>query len=373
MKPLLSVLFGFVFLALGLQAQATLTNDDIPKLVKSGLSEDFILNLIDQQGQSLSSDVPALIDLKNQGVSERIITAVAKKNPLREPLTSYGLIELAKAQFSQGFLLDLVNQQPGQIAADASRLVEMKQAGLTEPVISAVVKKNPPAEPLTSDAVVQLLKAGFSEGFIVALINRDPIQFTGDAQRIVELKQAGVSEKILSAMLARGTRRELPAGTEITIRLIDSIDSDKNNPGDEFRASLDDPVQLGDKVIAPQGADAKVKLAAEQDSGKLRGRTELSVQLVSFMADGKVIPVNTTTVEQASGARGARTAKSAAAVGALGAIIGAIAGGGKGAAIGAGAGAAAGAGSQVFMKGQRVKIPSETVLTFTTQAPVKLP
>ena len=58
---------------------------------------------------------------------------------------------------------------------------------------------------------------------------------------------------------------------------------------------------------------------------------------------------------------------------AVGAIIGAIAGGGSGAAMGAGAGAAAGAGSQVFMKGQRVRIPSETLLTFTTEAPVKLP
>ena len=83
--------------------------------------------------------------------------------------------------------------------------------------------------------------------------------------------------------------------------------------------------------------------------------------------------MNTTSVTQGSGSRGARTAKTAAAVGALGAIIGAITGGGKGAAIGAGARIAAGAGSQVFMKGQRVRIPSETILTFTTQEAIKLP
>ena len=58
---------------------------------------------------------------------------------------------------------------------------------------------------------------------------------------------------------------------------------------------------------------------------------------------------------------------------ALGTIIGAIAGGGKGAAIGAGAGAAAGAGAQTVMKGQQVRIPSETVLTFTTEKPLQLP
>ena len=81
---------------------------------------------------------------------------------------------------------------------------------------------------------------------------------------------------------------------------------------------------------------------------------------------GKPVTFNTTSVSEASGSQGAKTAKTAAAVGAVGAIIGAIAGGGKGAAIGAGAGAAAGAGSQVFLGGQRVRIPSETVLTFTT-------
>ncbi len=56
----------------------------------------------------------------------------------------------------------------------------------------------------------------------------------------------------------------------------------------------------------------------------------------------------------------------------MGAIIGAIAGGGKGAAIGAAAGGAAGAGAEVVTKGQRVKIPSETILTFVTENPAHL-
>src|SRR5205807_6544677 len=103
-------------------------------------------------------------------------------------------------------------------------------------------------------------------------------------------------------------------------------------------------------------------LTMEKDSGKLTGKTELTVQLVSVVVNGKSVPIESSGVSEYSGSRGVRTAKTAGAVGAVGAIIGAIAGGGKGAAIGAGAGAAAGAGSQVFMKGQRVKIPSETVL-----------
>jgi hypothetical protein len=52
--------------------------------------------------------------------------------------------------------------------------------------------------------------------------------------------------------------------------------------------------------------------------------------------------------------------------------VGAIAGGGKGAAMGAGSGAALGTGAEVLTGGQKVKIPSETRLTFRLQNPVQL-
>jgi hypothetical protein len=88
--------------------------------------------------------------------------------------------------------------------------------------------------------------------------------------------------------------------------------------------------------------------------------------------NGQMVDINTQTVSQSSSSRGARTAKVAGGTAALGAIIGAIAGGGKGAAIGAGAGAAAGAGAEIITSGQRVKIPSETRLTFLTDTPVRI-
>src|SRR5262249_23046045 len=126
------------------------------------------------------------------------------------------------------------------------------------------------------------------------------------------------------------------------------------------------------EIIIPKGADARVRLATEKSSGKLTGKAELTLELVSITANGKTIPVATSSVAEYSGSQTNSTLKKAGIVGAIGAVIGGIAGGGKGAAIGAGAGAAAGAGSGVFMKGQRVKVPSETLLTFTTQSSIKL-
>jgi len=86
--------------------------------------------------------------------------------------------------------------------------------------------------------------------------------------------------------------------------------------------------------------------------------------------NGRPLDVTTTGVSQVSNSRGERSAKVVGGTAAVGAIIGAIAGEGRGAAIGAGSGAAVGTAAQVMTSGQKVKIPSETRLTFTLQNPL---
>jgi hypothetical protein len=162
----------------------------------------------------------------------------------------------------------------------------------------------------------------------------------------------------------------LPAGTNLTVRMIEGVNSETNRVGQTFRASIDQPVMLDGNTVIPRGSDAVVKLVDQKDSGKLTGKAELRVALQSISLNGRVYDLNTQTVTEESSSRGARTAKVAGGTAALGAIIGGIAGGGKGAAIGAGAGAAAGAGAEVVTAGQKVKIPSETRLTFVLDNPV---
>jgi hypothetical protein len=93
---------------------------------------------------------------------------------------------------------------------------------------------------------------------------------------------------------------------------------------------------------------------------------------MSIKVDGRMVDVNTQTVKEESSSRGARTAKVSGGTALLGTIIGAVAGGGKGAAIGLGSGAAVGAGAEILTKGQRVRIPSETRLTFVLENAVQL-
>jgi hypothetical protein len=96
----------------------------------------------------------------------------------------------------------------------------------------------------------------------------------------------------------------------------------------------------------------------------------LTLSLWSVTVDGKVVGIDTQNITKASSSRGAQTAKVAGGAAAAGAVIGAVAGGGKGAAVGAGAGAAGGAAVEAATKGQRVKVASETLLTFVLDKPV---
>ncbi len=63
-------------------AEATMSNDDVVKLTKSGLSDDFVLNVIDQQGSRLNSDVSSLIDLKQNGVNKEVISSRGQEKAL---------------------------------------------------------------------------------------------------------------------------------------------------------------------------------------------------------------------------------------------------------------------------------------------------
>jgi hypothetical protein len=165
---------------------------------------------------------------------------------------------------------------------------------------------------------------------------------------------------------------ELPAGTNLTIRMIDAVDSEVARPGQTFQASLDQPVVIANNVAIPRGADVVVKLVDAKESGTFTGRAELALSLQSVKVNGRTVEINTQTVSRESDSQGAQTAKRAGVGAVVGAGLGAVFGGGKGAATGAAVGGAAGAGTQAVTKGRTVRIPSETRLTFVLDTPVRI-
>ena len=165
---------------------------------------------------------------------------------------------------------------------------------------------------------------------------------------------------------------EVPSGTNLVVRMIDSVDSERDSIGKTFRASIDEPVVVNGQTLIPRGADVVAKLVNQRESGKFTGTTSLTLDLMQIQVNGRMVDINTSEVTQASNSRGSRTAKTVGGGAAVGAILGGIFGGGKGAAIGAASGGALGAGAEVATKGQKVKIPSETRLSFLLQQPLRI-
>jgi hypothetical protein len=165
-------------------------------------------------------------------------------------------------------------------------------------------------------------------------------------------------------------RVTIPSGTVVTVRMIDSIDSRSNRPGEEFAASVDAPIVVGDRVVVPRGVDARVRLVNAQSAGRMTGQSSLQLELVGLTINGNLYDTQSGYYEQHGASRGKRTAETVGGGAVLGALIGAIAGGGKGAAIGSAVGAGAGTGVQVATRGEQVKVPAETKLDFTLRSPV---
>lgn len=178
-------------------------------------------------------------------------------------------------------------------------------------------------------------------------------------------------ETVPSAKTARYIT--IPAGTRISVRTIDGIDSTKNHVGDRFQASLEEPLTADGNIVVAKGADVYGRLAESKKSGTFTGRSQLQLELTGIVVKGQTIPLVTGEYELTGKSRGASTAKRTVGGAAVGSIIGALAGGGKGAAIGAGVGGGVGAGSETLTKGDQVKVPSETLLDFTLEQELSIP
>jgi hypothetical protein len=197
------------------------------------------------------------------------------------------------------------------------------------------------------------------------------ITFGGDTRPAADDPQPQPEPAAAAASkLSAGTEKvTVPAGTRILVRMIDSVDSEKNRVGDKFRASLESDLEVNGVVVAPKGTDVYGRLAEAKEAGHLAGKSQLKLELTDLLIHQQLQPIMTGEYEVAGKSRGTDTAKKVGIGTAAGAVIGAIAGGGKGAAIGAGVGAGAGTTIQVLTRGEQVRVPSETMLEFRIQQP----
>jgi hypothetical protein len=170
--------------------------------------------------------------------------------------------------------------------------------------------------------------------------------------------------------VAQGDMVTVPAGTNLMVRMLDSVDSSKNQPGSRFTAVLETNLSVNGTNIVPAGNTVYGRLAVAEQAGRATGSSNLQLELTDIVIDGTAYPIYTGAFEVKGSSSGKRSAKRLLGGAGLGAIIGGIAGNaGMGAAIGATAGAV----GSVAQKGQSIQVPSETLISFRLQQPASLP
>jgi hypothetical protein len=184
-----------------------------------------------------------------------------------------------------------------------------------------------------------------------------------------------VSAERANPKAVKSGRLEAPAGTELVVRTVETIDS-RNVAADQvFSTIVEQEVKdASGRVMIPEGASAQLMIRQLSSGGKT-GSPEMVLDVQSITIDGRRYVVSTTDMALDSGTGIGKNKRTAEAVGggaALGTIIGTIAGGGKGAAIGVLVGAGGGATAQVLTRGRDVRVPAETVLKFMLDQRVTL-
>jgi outer membrane lipoprotein SlyB len=161
----------------------------------------------------------------------------------------------------------------------------------------------------------------------------------------------------------------VPAGTQLRVRLNDTISSKESRAGDRFTATVVNPSRYEEGKVTGH-------IRSIRKSGRVQGRTTMSLAFDSVrLKDGRtgtmraeVLRVydsdSANNVDEEgrvqSGSRGKQTLKRSGIGAVAGAVIGGIAGGRKGAAIGMIVGGAAGAGSIAVDGSKELKIERGT-------------
>jgi hypothetical protein len=157
--------------------------------------------------------------------------------------------------------------------------------------------------------------------------------------------------------------RALPEGSEVSVRLSDTLTTKTAQVGDRFVASLVEPATHLGELVLPAGArfHGVVELV-DRAEGRTDRKARMVLELETVEVDGRRFPVEATVID-ASGddletGIGDEKKKVGIAAG-IGTILGAVVGGKKGAVVGAVLG---GAGSILATEGEEVLLERGAIL-----------
>ena len=168
---------------------------------------------------------------------------------------------------------------------------------------------------------------------------------------IVALTSVWMARPSASAMFI------LPVGSEITIRLTQSLTSGQNRPGHQFEAILNSPVLVDGMPVIPKGTKVGGKVMNVRASGGLQNVAQLRLTLNSIQLDGHAYELQTNDVVRYGPGHSKRTLE--------------FAGGGERISAGVPLGSVVYAAA--FTEKGLITVPAGTVLSFKLIEPLKVP
>jgi uncharacterized membrane protein len=164
---------------------------------------------------------------------------------------------------------------------------------------------------------------------------------------------------VCTSVVSPASAQSLKPGTPIAVQLLTPLDTGTAQAGQEFTATLAQPLAVL-RTVWPKGTQVKGKVLEVVSSGRLSRPASITLQITQI---GNT-PVLSDPEQIDGRSHAGRNAGLIAGGAAAGAILGGIAGGGKGAVIGTAAGAGAGTLTAAATGKQEIVLRAETPLNF---------
>ena len=156
----------------------------------------------------------------------------------------------------------------------------------------------------------------------------------------------------------------IPAGTELAIRINQSISVKTSRVGDRFSGEVVEPVLQNGAVVIPRRTPVSGRIDAAHRRGHFKGRSILELRLTEMTLNGNRYPIDTHDSVRTKKGKGKRTAGFIGGMTGAGMLIGGLATGGVGLAIGGAAGAGAGTLLAGTTGNRDIVIPAESIVHF---------
>ena len=172
-----------------------------------------------------------------------------------------------------------------------------------------------------------------------------------------------------TARTQTGTGIEVPTGTEIDVRLQNSLNSGTAQVEDRFEATTLVDLNVNGRLLIPAGSVMRGVVTAVEPGTRTNRTSRLTVSFDQVTANGRAYPMRGTVTQaiEGEGIRGEATRAGAGAV--VGGLIGAVLGGAKGAVLGVLIG---GGGTIAATEGKEVDLPQGTVLRVRVDSPLQI-